>query len=107
MVEREDSKFQKAFRSLKHILLVRILIASSVITAVLTGVSFYKDYSTEMGELDGILTQVETVTIPTIGKYIWNRDDEAIVDQANSMVKLQEIAGITIGDEENKTLAER
>ncbi|MDB2447371.1 ATP-binding protein [bacterium] len=92
----------KKFRSLKSILLVKILLASSSITAALTLISFYTDYSSEMGELENTLIQIETVAIPSLGEDLWNIDDKAIESQVASIVKLQEIVAATIKDEENK-----
>jgi C4-dicarboxylate-specific signal transduction histidine kinase len=93
------------FTSLKRILLLRILLVSSLITALLTVIQFYSDYAAEMSELDATITQLETVTVPSVAENLWNVDDSALSTRAKSLIKLKEIINVKILDEVGDVVA--
>lgn len=96
----------KPFKSLKIILLLRILIASSLVTLILTIFSFYTDYSSEMKELHSTINQIKSVTVPTVTKNLWNVDIPELNNQLESLSKLSEIISSSVYDEDKNLVTE-
>ncbi|SMF27459.1 signal transduction protein with periplasmic or extracellular sensor domain [Pseudobacteriovorax antillogorgiicola] len=88
-------------------MLVKILIASSLLTTILTVFSFYTDYTAEMSDLNRSLHQIQEVSVPSITDNLWNLDERAISEQLSSIAKLQGIVSIAVLDEEGSVVAER
>ncbi|MBF0441620.1 MAG: Hpt domain-containing protein [Oligoflexales bacterium] len=88
--------------SLSKRLLVRILIASTIITTVMTLVSFYFDYLTEMGVLNDTFTQLESVTLPSLSRSIYDADKSTTQLQLDNITKLASIISVEIYDPKGK-----
>ena len=95
----------RTFKSLDMILLMRILLVSSVITALMTSISLYSDYSSEMTELERVISQIEKTSVPSISKELWDLDLETMNSQLSKIVDLPQITSIRVFDERQKLVS--
>jgi two-component system NtrC family sensor kinase len=95
-------EIEKPFVSLSRVLLIRILIASSIITTILTIISYYTDYLSEMDMLQNELKQIEEVSIPSISYNLWQLDFEGMRPLIQNVTKVSSVVGVEVFDEANK-----
>lgn len=67
-----------ASRSLSWKILAIILAASTIITTVLTAITLFLDYRSELGTLDRNYAQLERLTLGPLSAAVWSFDDAQI-----------------------------
>lgn len=87
-------------------LLLSILICSSVVTAMLTGISFYMDYSVEESLLNTNLINIKKGSHTAIAESVWNFDIEQIKSHVEGISTLNDIIKVQVVDESNDVIFE-
>jgi PAS domain S-box-containing protein len=80
-------------------LLVYILLFSSIITFIGTGLQLYMDYDHDVKSLHKTLDQLESSYLDSIANSLWVTDDDLLKIQLEGILKMQDIqfAGISKG----------
>jgi len=89
---------QAKFKTLGKVLLVRIILASSIITTVMTAISFYLDFQTEVSLQDDSFKQIESAAIPGLTNGLWNLNVELVQSQLDGIGSLPFIVHTVIYD---------
>jgi hypothetical protein len=87
------------FSSISSRLLIYILMVSSVITLLATGIQLYLDYKTDLEEIEKRLIQIEKINLPTITNSLWNVDRSSIKTHLHGILTLHEIQYLVVRDE--------
>ena len=69
-------------------LVIYILIYSSIITLVLTGVQLYRDYQIDVGNIHDRLQQIGFSSVPSISNDLWKVNRQEIVVQIQGLKSL-------------------
>jgi signal transduction histidine kinase len=64
--------------SIKRKLIIRIILASGLITTLITAISFYIDYKSELNLLEKSLHQVESSLLDTVSYAVWELDQDQV-----------------------------
>ena len=99
-------KQEVKFRSISRLLLIRILLVSSLITAALTLNSFYIDYNEEMGMLEKTFRQIENSSIEGLSKSVWDLNAPNTAAILRGILQITDVVEVTIdkpeGNEEGE-----
>jgi len=82
--------------SLEKKLVIMILCASSLITAVLTSFSFYQDYSVEARLLREIVNNVKHGSMESISSALWSYNDSQVTAQIKGIAQIPDVIAIRI-----------
>ena len=96
---------ESTFTSLKKTLIVWILLVSSLITCVMTALSTYLDYVSEIQELEKGLIQIEKTSVPSIATNLWSVSTTNIKSQLRDIVGLPIILEAAVFDHEGAQVA--
>ncbi len=94
-------KKKKRFEPIGRTLLIKILIASGLVTTLVTAVSFYLDYTTELSTLENTFTQIKRSSSHAVTQAAWNENDEVLKSQLNGILKINDIVEVYIINEES------
>lgn len=92
--------------SLSGKILAIILAASTLLTTVLTLVSLYVDYRSEMNLLDSSYEQLERLTLAPLSAAVWSFDDEQIRKFLESIVLTGDFIEASLVDNDGATIFE-
>ena len=92
------------YRSLSTTLLVKVLIISSIVTTVMTIISFSIDYNVEMSNLDARIEQVEQTSLPSITAGVFEYQEEQVQTQINAIANIDGLLTATILSPTGKSL---
>jgi len=68
-----------------------ILLASTLITTVFTGFSFYIDYRNKMSDINKMYTQVNNSFLTSLSEAVLNNDPPQINSQLNGILEFQDL----------------
>ncbi|MCX6128092.1 MAG: hypothetical protein NTX25_03390, partial [Proteobacteria bacterium] len=85
-------------KALSKKILSLILIASTIITTVLTCATLYIDYRSELNSLERSLDQLERMTINPLSLAIWSFDEPQIHIFMQGIVAISDFAEVSITD---------
>ena len=88
------------FKPLSKTLVLKVLLTSSVITTIMTIVSFYVDYRSEISTLDDNLAQVKKVSVPSAAFALWNVDYRNVETITKGIRNLNAVLDVSILDDE-------
>ncbi len=91
-------------RSLSRKVLAIILAASTLITTVLTAITFYIEYRSELGLLDRSFGQLERLTLSPLSTAVWSFDDEQITKFLEGIVATGDFVEAALYDMEGVEL---
>ena len=97
---------ENGFTSLRKKLLLSILLASTAVTGIITGLNYYFQYENRLENLHSTLEHLIDSSNASLSRSLWNLDDQHLRVQANSMVDIRHIVGVVILDEDGKTYYE-
>ncbi|MBF0441421.1 MAG: Hpt domain-containing protein [Oligoflexales bacterium] len=89
---------RKIDNSLGKKLLIRVLVATLILTAAMTMVSFYFEYMSEMGILDDTFTQIEKVSVLSVSKSVYEKDANTVQTLLDNVTKMPSISKVEIFD---------
>lgn len=75
------------FRSLKRGMLIHILLVSTLITSVVTGVTLIRDYQEGISEIDSTFKQIENTNLDSLSVAIWSLDSIQINTQIEGILQ--------------------
>ena len=93
------------YQPLSKTLVILVLLASSAITTIMTAVSFYIDYRSEIKALEQSLAQIETVTVPSLALALWNVNDTASRNIAEGLKNVSSVIDVIVEDDEGRIRA--
>lgn len=96
----------KKFLSLRKKLMVAILFASSFITSITTAFHYYFEYKKDITYLNKSLNQIGSSNSSSLTRSLWNLDDLQIQVQLDSILKVRDIVGVAVNDEDHNTFYE-
>ena len=94
------------FRSISKRMLLLVLMTSTVITTVLTIISFYIDYDTEINLLEKSFAQLEKTSIKTMTETLYLYDLNRLEGQMQGLLNINDIIKISIYSKNNKKIRE-
>lgn len=97
----------KAFRSIKTKLIIAVVLLSFVLTSLIIFLNVYTEYHKDISSLDQKLQQINETSIPSIASGVWNLDTPYLTVQAESIVKIDDIASVKIIDARNSVMVEK
>ena len=95
----------RKYQPLSKTLVILVLLASSIITTLMTAVSFYIDYRSEIKDLEQSLAQIETVTVPSLALSLWNVNDTATGNIAEGLKNVSSVVDVIVEDDEGQIRA--
>lgn len=93
--------------SLQRKILFSVVLASIIFISLFIGINFYFEYVNQVRQLDEKIHQLITAIKPSLVKAVWDFDPISMNTQAESIVRLDDVVGITILDEEDQVLVEK
>lgn len=94
------SRFQTSKLSFE--LLKWILICSTFLTFLGTGIQLYTDYRAGLSTIETTLDQIDRSYTHSLSNSLWNLDDEQIKIQVNGIIKLKDIEYIKISEKRDE-----
>ena len=93
--------------SLGGILLFRVMLVSSLFTALVTLVSFYADYQGRIGEINGLFKKIEETTINSVALSIYQFELRNTKTLTEGILSIPEITKVEIFDQSNEVLLKK
>lgn len=90
------------FISLRKKLMISILCASSFITLITTAFQYYIEYKRDVKYLSLTLDHIGSSNTSSLARSLWNLDDQQVQVQLDSILKLRDIVGVVIYDEDKQ-----
>lgn len=87
-------------------LVVQVVLASTIITSVITAIALFTDYKTELQLVDQRLRQMEVTTLDSLASALWDYNDSQIKVELQGIENLPDISNVKILDPNKKTLYE-
>jgi len=84
----------KNISNLNKTIIIRIVLISSIITAIITAFSFFNDYKTEVSELERTLTQIENSSIKSLEQSLWEINTNQLNIQLDGLLTIPHIYAI-------------
>ncbi len=81
-----------------------VLLFSTVITLILTALQLFIDYKNDISRIHERISHMELSNIPSLSSALWTVDEQAVKLQAEGMLKLPDIARITITSPSKKII---
>jgi PAS domain S-box-containing protein len=101
LINNEDTK---NYRSITTRMIVIIIMASGVITAIITAFTLYLDFKFALTSFNNSIRQMEISTIPTIEQLVWDYNSNELTTLLKSSLNIQGIEKIELLDPENISL---
>jgi len=92
----------KKFTSLRKKLMLAILFASSFITLITTGLQYYIEYQRDITYLSQTIKHIGSSNTSSLSRSLWNLDDMQIQVQMDAILKLRDLIGVAIYDEDGQ-----
>ncbi|OUR99961.1 hypothetical protein A9Q84_02715 [Halobacteriovorax marinus] len=86
--------------------MVAILFASSFITSLTTAFHYYFEYKKDITYLNKSLNQIGNSNSSSLTRSLWNLDDLQIQVQLDSILKVRDIVGVAVTDEDQNVFYE-
>lgn len=96
-------KHQHPTRRIARHLIFWLILASALITMIITGVQLYRDYSYDIDQIDKRFNQIEHVYLQPLSHALWATDSKEMQLQIDGMIHLPDMQYIAIY-EDNKLL---
>lgn len=90
--------FKFESKSLKYTLIFGIVLASSLITAFFTVISFYIDFKEEKGLIQQVITQVEKANLNNISTALWSYELDNLSIQVNGILSIHDVVQVKVTD---------
>ncbi|MBF0441006.1 MAG: Hpt domain-containing protein [Oligoflexales bacterium] len=97
----------KKFISLDKKLLFLILLVSSLVTTVLTMISFYLDYNEEMNVLEETFSTIEKSNVTPTAKALWEFDHAQITNLVHGILQINDIVVVKVVTASGETVLEQ
>ena len=81
-------------------LIISTILASSLITLVLTGVQLYRTYRIERDDIEQRLQQVKVVHLPSITEALWATDTDVLRAQVRGILALPDVSHVVLREGE-------
>jgi len=105
---KDDTKDHKLknfyFTSVKKKLLISILLVSSITTTILTGISFYLDYSEEMDILENSFEHIKLSSLPTLREALWSENTKDVINHVESLLRITDVVKAVVVDENGEII---
>ncbi len=88
------------FISVRKKLLCTILFVSTMVSTCMTFLQYYREYSHKLQNLDKAVHNLKDSSLSSVTRSLWNLDDQQLVLQIDSMLKVPDIVAVRILDEE-------
>jgi diguanylate cyclase (GGDEF)-like protein/PAS domain S-box-containing protein len=72
-------------------IMVAVILFSSAVTAIITGIELYLDYRTDMRGIDERIESIRKVYLPTLTESVWVAERNQIQNQLNGLLNLGDI----------------
>ena len=102
-MKKEETK-NKKFISIKSIMLVQILMISSLITAILTGISLAREYRIGMNELEESFELIKKTKLSSLAEATWSFNQEQSISQIKGILQQQEMVEVDLIDESGESI---
>lgn len=89
----------QANRTIGRRLLFYILLFSSVVTLVATGLQLFIDYQRDIGQVKARLDDVQKSYLPSIAASLWNLDPEQLKIQMEGIIQLPGVAAVAVHEQ--------
>ncbi len=86
-------------------LIISIMIASSILTLMITMVQLYIDFSKDIRSIESRFTIIRENYLPILKQSLWTVDENQLIVQAQSILKFPDIQFVKIVTDSNKTFA--
>lgn len=96
-------KHQHPERRIAKQLIYSLIVASALITLIITGYQLYRDYSYDVGQIDKRFVQIERVYVQPLSHALWTTDKKEMQLQIDGMKRLPDMQYIAVY-ENNKIL---
>ena len=83
-------------RHIARKLIYLLVIASSIITLIITAIQLYLDYERDVQLIESRLNQIESVYVPSLANALWKTDKQEIVLQLSGMIRIPDIQYLTV-----------
>lgn len=83
-------------RRIARKLVYSLIIASSIITLVITAIQLYRDYERDLNLIEARLNQIESVYVPSLASALWKTDKQELLLQLTGMIRIQDIQHLTV-----------
>ena len=90
--------------TLNLVLIPRIIVASTIITAIFTAISYYAEYEREVANLDSYLKQVESAQIPALSEAMWGFNTRIAQAHIDGLTNSESIVSATLHSEDNQLI---
>lgn len=90
---------------ISKLLVLYIVLFSSVVTIVLTGIQLWVDYNQGINNLHQRIKQIELTNIASITQSMWTMDSSLIQIQLDGLVRINDIIFVKITNENGKLIA--
>lgn len=90
---------------ISKLLVLYIVLFSSVVTIVLTGIQLWVDYNQGINNLHQRIKQIELTNIASITQSMWTMDSSLIQIQLDGLVRINDIVFVKITNENGKLIA--
>src|SRR3990172_7819484 len=80
-------------------LIVLIVLFSSAVTLLLTGLQLYRDYRLDLDAIDNQFRQIERVHVPSLSGNLWATDFDAVQLHLDGIVGLRDLRYVEVKDD--------
>lgn len=92
----QPSSATRMSRGIGAKLLIRVVLFSSAVTLVLTGVQLYLDYRRDVSIIDQRLSEIEHSYLASVGESLWQLDERQLVLQLEGILRLPDISAAEV-----------
>lgn len=101
-LSRNNSKqpVQAGTRGIAQRLILAMVLFSSLITLVVTGIQLYRDYNRDLQLIDSQFNQIQDVHVRSIAGSLWLLDEKSMQIQVDGILQLPDILYLEVSDGE-------
>ena len=77
-------------------LILLVILFSSLVTCITTGVQLYVDYSTERSAIDDRVAEIEQSHLPALTHSVWVANDEKVLAHLQGLLRLPDLEHLAI-----------
>ncbi len=95
-----STKKNKKYSSISQRLILYIVLCSSALTVLLTAFQLYRDYQTDIDQIEEAFNSIERVHIATVSESLWGSDLDNLETIVRGMSNLRDLSYIAILEDE-------
>jgi len=96
-----SSKKNREYSSISRRLILYIVLCSSALTLLLTAFQLYRDYQTDIDQIEEAFDSIERVHIATVSESLWGSDLDNLETIVRGMSNLRDLSYIEIMEEDD------